>query len=131
MNLALLAKMAAIAFLAAVMASLAFVALLIIDGGTFDAMMYPTVYVALVGSYVIGFPVALFTFQFSAKHMAQSPSVLVMIATLSGTMLVLASYAIGDRDAAYWLGLPSVAAVMTFAGLGWLWLVRPLRSQTK
>ena len=127
MTLGALARLAAIAFAAAVVASLAVAVMLFIDG-SFDAMMYPTVYAALVGSYAIGFPVALLTFLFSGRHMAHSPSVLVMIAALSATMLVLASYAIGDREAAYWLGLPSVAAVMTFAGLGWLWIVRPLRS---
>lgn len=126
MTLGLLARLAVIAFFAAVAASLAFFGLLMMDGAV-DAMMYPAIYVALVGSYAIGFPVALLTFQFSAKNMAQSPGVLVMIAALSSVMLVLTSFAIGDKVAAYWLGVPSVIAVFTYAALGWLWIVRPMR----
>lgn len=130
MTLGVIARLAAIAFIAALATSLAFYGLLLIDG-TVDAMVYSALYGALVGSYTIGFPVALLTFQFSAKHMAQSPSVLVMIAALSAIMLVLASFAIGDANAAYWLGLPSVAAVLTYAALGWLWIIRPIRNTLK
>ena len=121
-----LAKLAVIAFVAAVMASLVFAGLLILNG-TLETILAPSFVVALTGSYLIGLPVALLVVQFAGAHMAQSPAVLVMIAALSSAMLVLASCAIGDRAAAYWLGLPSVAAVLTFAGLGWLWLVRPLQ----
>ena len=131
MTLGGLARLAAISFIAAIMASLSFVGLVFLAGETLDTMMLPTVTTALLGSYAIGFPVALLTFQFSGRHMAQSPSELVMIAALSGAVLVMASYAIADREGAYWLGLPSVAAVMAFAGLGWLWIVRPMRKDPK
>ena len=125
-----LAKLVVIAFVAAVMASAVFIGLMPRDA-PLASIWQASFALALAGSYAIGFPVALLVVQFAGAHMAQSPMVLVMIAALSAIMLVLASYAIGDRAAAYWLGLPSVAAVLTFAGLVWLWIVRPLRSDPR
>ena len=84
---------------------------------------------ALLGSMAIGLPVALLTFIFASKHLAQSPATLAMIAVLAGIMLVLASFVVGDEAGVYLLGLPAFAASLTYALLGWFWVVRPLRKK--
>ncbi|MEM6828178.1 MAG: hypothetical protein AAF553_09565 [Pseudomonadota bacterium] len=126
MSVAIAAKLLAIALIAALAASAAFGALLAFNGA-FNQTAYNAFSIAVLGSYAIGFPVAFLTFQFAGRHMAASPSTIAMIAALSSVMLLLASFAIGDVGAMYWLGIPSVIAVVTYAVLGWFWIVRPMR----
>lgn len=83
--------------------------------------------VALMGSYVVGFPVAVLIFLLSAKHLVHKPSTLVLITLLASVVMLIASFAIGDAGAMLAFGLPSVVAAITYAILGHLWIIRPVR----
>ncbi|MEO1648272.1 MAG: hypothetical protein AAFR32_05580 [Pseudomonadota bacterium] len=130
MSVAIAAKLLAIGFVAALAASIAFGALLTLNGAL-NQTAYNAFSIAVLGSYAIGFPVAFLTFTFAGQHMASSPSIIAMIAALSSVMLLLASFAIGDAGAMYWLGIPSVIAVATYAVLGWFWIVRPMQKSNR
>lgn len=83
--------------------------------------------VALLGTFAIGLPIAFFAYRFSALHMAQSFVTLAMVAVLSGIMLVLASFVVGDRAGVVLMGIPAFIAALTFGLLGWFWVLRPQR----
>ena len=82
---------------------------------------------ALLGTFAVGLPIALFTFRFSAQHLAQSVTTLAMVAVLAGIMLMLASFVLADEAGVLVLGIPAFIAVITFAVLGWFWILRPMR----
>ena len=86
---------------------------------------------ALLGTFAVGLPIALFTFRFSAGHLAQSFTTLAMVAVLAGIMLVLASFVVGDRAGVLVLGIPAFIAALTFGLLGWFWILRPMRGGTR
>ncbi len=130
-NLILAAKFLTIALFAA-LAAWSFMALwMLIDSlnSTSDIRqtIIATFHIALLGSYAVGLPVAVLVFAMSKKHLIQSPTTLFMIATLSGIMMALASLVIGDAGAALLFGMPSFIAAMTYAVLGWFWILKPLR----
>ena len=85
--------------------------------------------VALLGTFAVGLPIALFTFRFSGKHLAQSFTSLAMVAVLAGIMLLLASFVLADEAGVLVLGIPAFIAALTFGGLGWLWILRPMREK--
>lgn len=83
--------------------------------------------VALLGTFAVGLPIALFTFLWSGKHLAQSVTTLAMVAVLAGIMLVLASYVLASDAGVLMLGIPAFIAAITFAVLGWYWILKPKR----
>lgn len=129
--IALLGKTVVIALCAAV-AAWGYIHLLVaFDGsasGTLDsetsglALMF-----ALVGCFAIGLPIALLIYVFSAQHLARSVTTLAMVAVLCGVMLVLASFVVGGEAGAILIGVPAFIAAITFAVLGWFWILRPMR----
>ncbi|MEM6493135.1 MAG: hypothetical protein AAF650_02030 [Pseudomonadota bacterium] len=125
-----LLKFAGIAVVAGIAAWLTLLAMVRLESPTSEPAPLRSLFSAIQGSLVVGLPVAWLTFQWAGRHIAAAPSTLGLIAGLAAVMLVLASFAIGDANAAYWLGLPSVAAVATYAGLGWLWIIRPEREKS-
>ncbi|MHA7818349.1 MAG: hypothetical protein ACX930_01745 [Erythrobacter sp.] len=82
---------------------------------------------ALLGTFAVGLPVALFTYRFSAAHLAQSFTTLATVAVLAGIMLVLASYVLAREAGVLVLGIPAFIASITFALLGWFWILKPMR----
>ena len=122
-------KFLAIAFAAAVVAWLPVYLLFGLDmssrlqpsfaGGLFQ--------IALAGSFGIGLPIALATFMMARRHLASSPSTLVLIVLLVGVMIALTSLVLLDASAAFLFGIPSLLAAATYAVLGWLWVLRPMR----
>ena len=50
-----------------------------------------------------------------------------MVAVLAGIMLMLASFVLADEAGVLVLGIPAFIAVITFAVLGWFWILRPMR----
>lgn len=84
-------------------------------------------WVALLGSYVVGLPVAALVFAMAHKHLVQSPKTLFMLAALAGVMMTLTCLVLGDARAAMLFGIPSFAAAMTFAAFGYLWIIKPQR----
>ena len=136
--LSLIAKGIAIAVFAA-MASWAYLfAIALNEGhgvewarGSESALIFS---VALLGTFAIGLPIAFFAYRFSALHMAQSFVTLAMVAVLSGIMLILASFVVGDMVGVRLLGIPAFIAAITFGLLGWFWIIRPqekIRRDTK
>jgi hypothetical protein len=83
--------------------------------------------VAIAGSFGIGFPVALLTFLFSWRHLAQSSATLAIVAVLAGIMMILTSYAIADEEGVFLLGIPAFVAALTYGILGWFWILKPLQ----
>lgn len=88
-----------------------------------------TLMLTLLGTFAIGLPVAVLTYLFSSKHMIRSPAVIVMIAMLSGIMCMLASFLLGREQGVLMLGIPAFVAVITFAVMGWYWVLKPQRVQ--
>ena len=99
------------------------------DGAISTELLLTVFGVALVGTYSIGLPIAFFTYRFSAQHMAKSVETLAMVAVLSGIMLIIASFVVGDRLGVMYLGIPAFIAAITFAVLGWFWILRPMRAR--
>lgn len=84
---------------------------------------------ALLGNFAIGLPVALLVYFLSGRQLVRFPSIIGIIALLAGIMSMLASFVIAEREGVLFLGIPSLISAAVFAGLGWLWIIRPLRSQ--
>ncbi|MDJ0977731.1 MAG: hypothetical protein QNI87_04275 [Erythrobacter sp.] len=123
-----LAKLVAITLVAGAVWALVYLTMIRFGIRDYDARPLVVLYYATAGNLLVGFPVALLTLQFSGRHMARSLTTFAMIVALAAIMVVLASFAIGGAFIAYWIGLPSIAAVLTYALLGWFWIVTPLRS---
>ncbi|MEE4538543.1 MAG: hypothetical protein V2J51_08660 [Erythrobacter sp.] len=83
--------------------------------------------IAILGSYVVGLPVAMLTFFFARRHLIDSPKTLFLMANLSAIVMTLASYAIGDRLVVLMLGVPSFIAANTYAFFGWIWVINLIR----
>ncbi|MEM9312073.1 MAG: hypothetical protein AAGA34_11575 [Pseudomonadota bacterium] len=122
-----LVKFAGTAVIAGTVAWLTYSAMMRLDSRPLADRSIEGLSSAIIGSLLIGFPVAFLTFQFAGRHIAAAPSNLWLITALAAVMVVLASFAIGNAYGAYWLGLPSVAAVTTYSALGWFWILKPLR----
>ena len=129
MSLNLLAKSVLIALLAALSAWAYLLVLSLYTGGQVATSGYRAtmLYGSLIGSFSIGLPIALLTYWMSHRHLKASPRTLAMISLLAGVMMLLASYAIGDRAAAVMLGIPAFFAATTFGIFGWFWIVKPAR----
>lgn len=129
----LIGKSIVIAILAAVAAWSYLFALMLYQYGleaanwaTGDASM-ASFLAALLGTFAVGLPIALFTFLWSGKHLAQSVTTLATVTVLAGIMLVLASYVLARDAGVLVLGIPAFLASLTFAVLGWFWILRPMR----
>ena len=88
-------------------------------------------WVGLAGNFVVGLPVAVLVYALARKQMVQAPAILAMISVLSGVMLILASFVVGDARAALIFGLPAFASAITFGVVGYLFLIRPHRTSGK
>ncbi len=88
-------------------------------------------WVGLAGNFVVGLPVALLVYALARKHLVQAPASLAMISVLSGVMLILASYVIGDERAALIFGLPAFASAITFGAAGYFLIIRPQRPRER
>ncbi|MEL6487360.1 MAG: hypothetical protein AAFQ13_09470 [Pseudomonadota bacterium] len=122
-----LAKSAAIALIAGVLAWLPYGALNAIDGGL-SVSLLP---IALLGSFAIGLPIALVCLYLAGTHLRRSPGTVFLMANFAGAVLLLASYVLGQGSGLIALGAPSVIAANTFALLGWFWILKPERDQTR
>lgn len=83
--------------------------------------------VALLGSFAIGLPIALLTHFLAAKQMARFPSTLPLAAGLSIVVMTIASFVIAGPAGIFLFGLPAAVAALTYAVLGQVWVIRPLR----
>ncbi|MEP1420639.1 MAG: hypothetical protein ABJK59_02580 [Erythrobacter sp.] len=81
---------------------------------------------ALMGSVLVGLPIALLTYFLAAQRLSKSISIVLLAANLAGAMMVLACVALGGAFAALFLGLPSVLAANAYAVLGWFWILKPM-----
>ncbi|TRD09849.1 hypothetical protein FGU71_12590 [Erythrobacter insulae] len=127
------AKFAVIAILAGIAAWVPVAIYLMIEAGrsssenALSGFQLGALQVSLLGSLAIGFPVALLTYFLAVRQLARTPSALFLIAALSAVMITLAAYLVADTAAAFAFGVPSLIAAMTFAVLGWFWIIRPQR----
>lgn len=128
--LTLVGKSVLIAIAAALAAWLYLLGFAGISGGELSTRGYVGVmlYGSLAGSFGLGLPIALMVYWMASHHLAQSPKLLAMIALLAGIMMILASYVIGQEEGVVLLGMPAFFAALTFGGLGWLWIVKPIRN---
>ena len=76
----------------------------------------------LVGSFLIGLPLALLVLRQSSK--LNLPK-LLLIANGAGIALVFLAFLFGHVFGAFFFGLPSLLAANAFAIFGWLLIVRP------
>ncbi len=83
--------------------------------------------VALLGSFALGLPIALLVYWLAGKSLSRSPGIVFMIANLAGAMMMLASFVLADEFGMLMLGVPSWIAANVYAGLGWLWILKPMR----
>jgi fluoride ion exporter CrcB/FEX len=128
-TVSIIARFAVIALVAAIAAWAPVAVSFAMDGAAFDATFYlGLLAVALLGSFAIGLPVALITFHLSWRQLAQAPITLALVAVLSGVMMMLASFVLLGREGLLALGIPSFIAAATFGLLGWLWIVKPIRT---
>ena len=129
MSLALIVRFALIAFVAAIAAWIPVAASFVFDGAAFGVVFYLGLFVpALLGSFTIGYPVALLAFYLSWRHLVASPTTLAMVSVLAGIMMLLTSYAIAEEEGVLALGIPAFIAALTYGILGWFWILRPLRA---
>ncbi|EAQ30195.1 hypothetical protein NAP1_05445 [Erythrobacter sp. NAP1] len=133
MNLALIGKAVIIALCAAV-AAWGYVALLgFVHTMTTGEQQFSTeaalttLGFSLLGSFAIGLPTALLTYFLSSRHLIYSPTTVMITGLLSGVMLVLASFVLGGEAGIVMLGVPALIAAITFAVLGWYWILKPKR----
>ena len=128
MNLGVLAKSIVIAVCAGFAASayLAGFDHLVDDQLSGRGILETMIIGAVALSVMLGLPIALLVFWMAHKHLVQSPNTLAMIALLAGIMMVLASFVIGERQGVILLGVPASIAAVTYALLGWLWILKPM-----
>ncbi len=119
---ATLGKSVGIAALAA-LAALVPAAISLNDGSYWIAFIY----VALIGSFGVGLPVAALVYWFARRELLRRPALVFLFANLAGAILALTSALLGDLFGLWAFGLPSLLAANTFAMLGWLWIIRPAR----
>lgn len=126
--LTLIGKSVLIAIAAALAAWFYLIGFAGISGGELSTRGYIGVmlYGSLAGSFGLGLPIALMVYWMTRKHLVQSPKLLAMIALLAGIMMILASYVIGQQEGVVLLGMPAFFAALTFGGLGWFWIVKPM-----
>ncbi|MGB3806093.1 MAG: hypothetical protein WA936_02730 [Erythrobacter sp.] len=124
MTLAIVGKSLAIAA-AAALAALVPVTFLSNDGSYGIAFLY----VALIGSFGVGLPVAGLVYWLARRELLRRPGLVFLIANLAGAVLALTAALLGDLFGLYAFGLPCLIAANTFALLGWLWIVRPAREK--
>lgn len=124
-----IARFAIIAFMAAVAAWLPVALILTWDmqSDLAPGFMISLLPMALLGSYAVGFPIAVLTFWLARKHLVHHPSTLALIAPLAGLMMTLASFLLMDGSAAVLFGVPCFIAASTYAVLGWFWILKPMR----
>ncbi|AWW74773.1 hypothetical protein CD351_10090 [Erythrobacter sp. KY5] len=133
MNLALIGKAVIIALCAAVaawgyVALLGLVQTLLTGAPQFGQEAALTSFgFALLGSFAIGLPTALLTYFLSSRHLIHSPTTVMITGLLSGVMLILASFVLGGERGIVLLGVPAFIAAITFAVLGWYWILKPKR----
>ncbi|MBV7260013.1 hypothetical protein [Erythrobacter crassostreae] len=80
---------------------------------------------AFLGSYAVGFPIALLVYFLAGEQLARWPSTIFVIGVLSAVMITLASFTLADRYAALLFGGGSLFAALTYATLGWFWVIKP------
>ncbi len=98
-----------------------------LDSGLRAAMALSLLPLALLGSFAIGLPISLIAFLWTKNHVMTSVTTLFVMANLAGIVLILTSFVLLKEEGVYILGIPSFIAANTFAILGWLWIIRPLR----
>ena len=131
--LSLLGKALVIAICAAVTPALtlAVVSAVLENGGAMSLQAtYSLFAVSLLGSFMIGFPVAMLVYFMAWRHLVRFPTTLVLITFLSVVVMTIASFVIGGAGGIAFLGLPAAFAAVTYAGLGYLWIIRPMRTAT-
>ena len=82
---------------------------------------------AALGSFAVGLPVALLTFQLAGHQLASKMSNVFVAANLGGVMLLLVTALLGETFGALFYGLPCVIAANIYALLGWFWILKPMR----
>lgn len=87
--------------------------------------------IALIGSFGVGFPIAALVYFLAKDQLRKAPGILFLIANLAGTMMILTSYFLTDASGMLLLGVPSLIAANVFALLGWFWILKPGRSESK
>ena len=85
--------------------------------------------VALLGSYAIGFPIALLVYALAGRQLGRSPANVGLVAGLASVVMILASIVIGGASGVLIFGVPATLAAVVFAVLGWFWILKPLGEQ--
>ncbi len=131
----LIVKSVVIAVCAGFAAAIPVVVVNAVDSYILDTPMFqPMVFslylsVAMLGCFAIGLPIALLTYFLAGKHMVRFPTTLPLAAFLSVIVMTIASFVIAGPEGIVLLGFPAALSAATFAGLGWLWIIRPLRDR--
>lgn len=127
----LLGKSVVIALCAAVVAWFYLLAMVSYSGADLLDTSYSGLMLqgTLLGSLTIGLPVSLLTLSMARRHLLQSPRTLAMIVALAGVMMVLASYALAEREGMIMLGAPAFLAAIVYGAMGWFWILRPMREE--
>jgi len=128
-TLAVLGKSILIALVAAIAAWAFPMLYFAIEEGSIDlgptSLMRQASFIALMGSYCVGLPIALVTYFLARQHLMRSPNTLFTIAFLASVMMVLVCLVFGDAFVALVFGVPAAIAAWVFAVLGWLWILKP------
>ena len=83
--------------------------------------------VSLMGNFIIGLPIALLLFFLSTNQLFGSPTTLVITVVLTVIVMILATFIFGGDAAVLVFGIPASISAMTFAVLGWHWVIKPMR----
>ena len=83
--------------------------------------------IAMLGTFAVGLPIAIMVYFLARDSLVREPRTLLTIALLSGVMIALTGLVLEDVEAAWQMGLPTLAAAGTFAALGYIWIIKPMR----
>jgi len=91
------------------------------------ATMMKMLSIALLGSFCVGLPVAAITLILARNFLISRPATVLIMANFAAAMMALASYALGGIFAVLMLGAPAFLAANTYATLGLVWIIHPMR----
>lgn len=95
------------------------------------ATMMAMIPIAMLGSFCVGLPVAGLTLFLASRSLIARPATVFIIANFAASIMALASYALGDMFAVIVLGIPAFLAANTYAALGLIWIIQPMRTSLK
>jgi len=95
--------------------------------GTDFGASFPLIYLALLGSFAVGLPIALLTLFLAGKAMSDRIGTVMTAANCGGFMLLLVTAVLGGPFGVLYYGVPSWIAANVFGLLGWFLILKPMR----